>query len=105
MYLKSRDLVVATNSMPAEDWRRVRVFSWMTAFLHFDKLFQMPLIIAHELGGLSYRDMIEAFLSAPAKFEVLNEVRAFFEREALSIQNGGPEYVYSFRVARHLLAG
>lgn len=90
-----QDLVVSTYSMPAEDWRRVRVFSWMTAFLHFDKLFQLPLIIAHEMGGLSYRDMIEAFLAAPPECEVLCEVRALFEREARSIQNGGPEYVYS----------
>jgi radical SAM superfamily enzyme YgiQ (UPF0313 family) len=90
-----QDLVVATNSMSAADWRRVRVFAWMTAFLHFDKLFQFPLIIAHEMGGLSYREMIEAFLAAPAESEVLNDVRAFFEREAASIQAGGPEYVYS----------
>ena len=90
-----QDLVVSTYSMPAEDWRRVRVFSWMTAFLHFDKLFQLPLIIAHEMGGLSYRDMIEAFLAAPPECEVLCEVRALFEREARSIQNGGSEYVYS----------
>ena len=94
-----QDLVTSTDSMPPEDWRRVRVFAWMTAFLYFDKLFQMPLMIAHEMGGLSYRDMVEAFLTAsdknPDRYPVLGEVRALFEREALSIQRGGPEYVYS----------
>ena len=90
-----QDLVIATASMPADDWRRVRVFSWMTAFLHFDKLLQMPLMIAHEMGSLSYREIIEAFLAAPPEFEVLSEVRALFEREAFSIQRGGPEYIYS----------
>lgn len=90
-----QDLVVSTDSMPPEDWRRARIFSWMTAFLHFDKLFQFPLMIAHEIGGLSYRDMIEAFLQAPGDYEVLKEVRELFDREARSIQQGGPEYVYS----------
>jgi hypothetical protein len=90
-----QDLVIATDSLPPEDWRRARVFSWMTAFLHFDKLFQLPGLIAHELAGLSYREIIEGFLNAPAEYEVIGEVRALFEREAHSIQQGGPEYVYS----------
>jgi radical SAM superfamily enzyme YgiQ (UPF0313 family) len=90
-----QDLVIATDAMPEEDWRRTRVFAWMTAFLHFDKLFQLPLMVAHENGGLSYRRIIEAFLAAPQEYAVLNEVRALFEREARSIQQGGPEYVYS----------
>ena len=37
-----QDLVVATAAMPLADWRRTRVFCWMTALLHFDKLFQIP---------------------------------------------------------------
>lgn len=90
-----QDLVIATDSMPEEDWRRVRVFSWMTAFLHFDKLLQLPLMIAHETGGISYREIVETFLSAPTELAVVNEIRALFEREAVSIQRGGPEYVYS----------
>jgi hypothetical protein len=90
-----QDLVIATDAMPEADWRRTRVFAWMTAFLHFDKLFQLPLMVAHENGGLSYRRIIEAFLAAPQEYAVLNEVRALFEREARSIQQGGPEYVYS----------
>jgi radical SAM superfamily enzyme YgiQ (UPF0313 family) len=90
-----QDLVICTDSMPPEDWRKARMFSWMAAFLHFDKLMQLPLMIAHEIGGLSYRDMFDAFLNAPPEYTVLGEVRALFAREALSIQQGGPEYVYS----------
>jgi radical SAM superfamily enzyme YgiQ (UPF0313 family) len=93
---EKQDLVVATDSMPAADWRRTRTFCWMTAFLHFDKLFQMPLIVMHEATGISYRALIEAFLEADAaRFPVLAGIRDFFMREAESIQNGGPEYVYS----------
>jgi radical SAM superfamily enzyme YgiQ (UPF0313 family) len=90
-----QDLVIATDSMPPEDWRRSRMFSWMTAFLHFDKLFQLPLMVAHEMCGISYREIIEGFLNPGSGCEVIDEVRALFEREAHSIQRGGPEYVYA----------
>jgi len=91
-----QDLVVATAAMPAADWRRTRVFCWMTALLHFDKLFQLPLILAHGISGIAYRDLIEAFMAAdPARFPLIAEINAFFHSEAGSIQQGGPEYVFS----------
>jgi len=91
-----QDLVVATSAMPRADWRRTRAFCWMTALLHFDKLFQIPLILAHGISGISYRDMIEAFMAAdPARYPLIAEINAFFESEARSIQQGGPEYVFS----------
>jgi hypothetical protein len=91
-----QDLVVATAAMPPGDWRRTRVFCWMTALLHFDKLFQIPLILAHGISGIPYRDMIEAFMAAdPARFPMIAEINAFFHSEAESIQRGGSEYVFS----------
>jgi radical SAM superfamily enzyme YgiQ (UPF0313 family) len=91
-----QDLVVATAAMPAGDWRRTRVFCWMTALLHFDKLFQIPLILAHGISGIPYRDMIEAFMAAdPERFPMIAEINAFFHGEAESIQRGGSEYVFS----------
>ena len=62
-----QDLVIATAAMPLADWRRTRVFCWMTALLHFDKLFQIPLILAHGISGISYRDMIEAFMAGRSR--------------------------------------
>jgi hypothetical protein len=47
------------------------------------------------MAGVSYREIIEAFLDAPPEYQVIGEARALFEREAKSIQEGGPEYVYS----------
>ena len=91
-----QDLVVATAAMPLADWRRTRVFCWMTALLHFDKLFQIPLILAHGISGIPYRDMIEAFMAAdPGRFPMIAEINAFFHSEAKSIQQGGSEYVFS----------
>src|SRR5258707_8634095 len=90
------DLVVATAAMPLADWRRTRIFCWMTALLHFDKLFQIPLILPHGISGIPYRDMIEAFLAAdPERFPMIAEINAFFHSEAESIQQGGSEYVFS----------
>jgi radical SAM superfamily enzyme YgiQ (UPF0313 family) len=91
-----QDLVIATSATPLADWRRTRVFCWMTALLHFDKLFQIPLILAHGISGMSYRDMIEAFMAAdPARYPTLAQINAFFHSEAESIQKGGSEYVFS----------
>jgi len=91
-----QDLVVATAAMPRGDWRRTRAFCWMTALLHFDKLFQIPLILAHGISGISYRDIIEAFMTPDEeRFPLLAEINAFFQAEARSIQEGGPEYVFS----------
>src|SRR4051812_19043199 len=91
-----QDLVIATASTPLADWRRTRIFCWMTALLHFDKLFQIPLILAHGISGITYRDMIEAFMQADAeRYPLIAEINAFFESEARSIQQGGSEYVFS----------
>lgn len=91
-----QDLVIATASTPLADWRRTRVFCWMTALLHFDKLFQIPLILAHGISGIAYRDMIEAFMAAdPERYPMIAEINRFFESEARSIQQGGAEYVFS----------
>jgi radical SAM superfamily enzyme YgiQ (UPF0313 family) len=93
---EQQELVIATNSMPREDWVRARAFSWMAALLYFDKVFQIPLTVVHERAGVSYRELLELFSEGDLKdHPVLAQVRAFFLKEARSIQNGGPEYVQS----------
>ena len=91
-----QQLVVATKSMSRDDWRRSRSFAWMAALVHFDKLVQIPIIVAHELLGVSYRTITESFMHADtARFPLLAEIRDFFDDFAKQIQAGGPEYVYS----------
>ncbi len=91
-----QDLVVATHAMPAADWRRSRSFGWMSALLHFDKLMQIPLIVAHEISGVSYRQMIEAFMSRTADpYPLLAEIHDLMLDAAADIQQGGPEYLFS----------
>jgi radical SAM superfamily enzyme YgiQ (UPF0313 family) len=91
-----QELVIATDSMPLEDWRRTRSFCWMTALLYFDKVLQIPMMLAHEIGGLSTRTLIEAFLDVEENdYPLIAEIRDFFEKTAHDIQGGGFEYVYS----------
>jgi hypothetical protein len=93
---ETQQLVVATTAMPMPDWRRSRAFGWMTALLHFNKLIQIPLILLHEIAGVSYRDAIEAFMSVNGeRFPVTAEIRDYFLDRAQVIQEGGPEYEFS----------
>jgi radical SAM superfamily enzyme YgiQ (UPF0313 family) len=91
-----QDLVVSTATMSREDWQRTRCFCWMVAFLHFDKLFQLPILLAQELFGLSYRKIVESFLEAEAsRYPIISGIVKFFRGEAAGIQNGGAEWTYS----------
>ncbi|MDH3316269.1 MAG: radical SAM protein [Gammaproteobacteria bacterium] len=91
-----QQLVVATASMPHEDWVRTRAFCWMAAFLHFDKVMQIPFIVLHDVCGVSYRELFETFMGKKAdKFPVISEIEQFFIQSGRDIQNGGPEYTHS----------
>jgi len=96
--VERQPLVVATKTMPREEWVRTRAFSWMTALLHFDKVFQIPIVVAHGLTGVPYRTILESFSEGDlSAWPVLDRVRQFFRDYARAIQAGGPEYVRSER--------
>ena len=85
-------LVTATKSMPASNWRRTRVFSWMASLLHFDKLLQIPFIVLHEACGISYKTLIESFMKKVDGQNILVDIVTAFENKATGIQGGGSEY-------------
>lgn len=91
-----QDLVISTESTPPEDWRRTRAFSWMAAFLYFDKILQIPLMVTNQTTSIGYGKLIESFVAADSdSYPLIYEISRFFLTEAESIQNGGPEYVFS----------
>jgi radical SAM superfamily enzyme YgiQ (UPF0313 family) len=93
-----QELVIATNSLPREDWVRTRAYAWMTAFLHFDKLLRLPIVLVHETTGAKYREIIELFSEdflPKDRFPVIAGVREFFRAKAREIQAGGEEYCHS----------
>ena len=82
--------------MPAEEWVRARAFAWMSALLHFDKVMQIPCVLVHEVCGVGYREIFEAFTEgSPERYPILTGVQALFRDKARDIQNGGPEYCRS----------
>jgi radical SAM superfamily enzyme YgiQ (UPF0313 family) len=96
--VEMQPLVVATSTMPRQAWVRTRAFGWMAALLHFDKVLQLPFVVAHGLTGTTYRTLLEIFSEGNLfRWPVLDRVRTFFQDYARAIQNGGPEYVRSER--------
>ena len=85
-------LVVGTASCPRPDWVRARVFGWMTALLHFDKLLQVPLVLLNTLYGIRYRQMLEHFTEGRDLPPILDEIRRFFTDKAVAIQGGDQEF-------------
>ncbi len=93
---ETQQLVIATQAMPHEDWRRVRAFSWTAGFLHFDKVLQIPLVMLHEVTGVSYQELFEVFTEGNLEsFPTLSEIKTFFLEKARDIQEGGAEYCCS----------
>lgn len=93
--LETQQLVIATDSLPKEDWVKVRAICWMTGLLHFDKILQIPIIVVHSLTGISYRELLESFLDIGKEFPILSEIRDFFFNEARKIQKGGVEFKHA----------
>jgi tRNA A37 methylthiotransferase MiaB len=91
---EKQQLVIATDTMPWEDWLKTRAFCWMAGFLHFDKILQIPIIVTHRLAGIRYRDIFSAFMdpSMVGNYTILKEIRQCFIDKAIDIQNGGAEY-------------
>lgn len=88
-------IVVGSNTMPKEDWIRARVFCWLTTFLHFNKLLQIPIILLSKISLISYKEIIEIFLNINKEFPLISEIVEIFEIKAFEIQSGNPEYTSS----------
>ena len=60
---ETQQMVVGTKSMPGEDWVKTRVFGYVVAFLHFNKLFQIPIILANTVYGINYKELLTAVVT------------------------------------------
>ena len=93
---EKQQLVISTDAMPKDDWLKTRAFSWMTAFLHFNKILQIPIIIYHHITGEDYKSIIGYFFNNTNKeFELISKIKKYFLYSASIIQRGGPEYKFS----------
>ena len=94
--MEKQQLVVGTNAMPKADWIKARVWGWMTALLHFDKLLQVPFVLLNRLHGIPYRNLLALFMRDDLP-PVLARIQATFQAQARTIQQGGVEFCESKR--------
>ncbi len=90
---ETQHLVIATNTLPPEEWIKCRSFAFMVSLLHFDKLLQIPSILLNVVYGIRYKDLVEAVMQASSP--VLTQATNFFFDKARDIRNGGAEYCES----------
>jgi hypothetical protein len=87
------EIVVSTDAMPPEQWRRAKVFAWMVDFAHFNRALQIPLLIFSKRYGWPVHELIEAMMDAdPERYPVTAGLVQALDEKAVSIQNAGPEY-------------
>lgn len=88
-----KELVVGTYSMSQTDWVRSRVYAWMAAFLYFNKMLQIPLVLATQHAGLPFRACVEAFMDPEMeRWPLLSRLRDLLFSFAERIRSGGDEF-------------
>lgn len=92
--MEKQRLVVGTCAMPKPDWIKARVWGWMTALLHFNKLMQIPFVLLNSLYGIRYRDLLALFMAEDLP-PVLAGIHTEFKAQARRIQQGGVEFCES----------
>ena len=90
-----QELVVSTSTMSRNDWIKTRAFAWWIAFLHFNKIFQIPILFLRHYFRFSYKEIFTSFSNSEKKFRIIASCNTFFENQASFIQKGGEEYKYS----------
>ncbi|MEK6894347.1 MAG: cobalamin-dependent protein [Nanoarchaeota archaeon] len=90
---ETQELVVATSTMSRKEYVDAKSFAYMTSLLHFDKLLQIPSILAHSTYGLSYKKIFDAFRAQKgSENPVISGINRAFEEKARAIQGGSPEF-------------
>lgn len=90
-------LVISTDKMSKEDWIETRVFCWTVSLLYFNKLLQIPIMLADKMNSIGHRELFELFMQKSKKRKVISKIISFFYQKAEDIQNGGCEHVASLK--------
>ena len=93
---EKQELVIETKSLTPQDWRRVRSICWLTAFLYFNKIAQVPIAICNGLLGVPLYKIIDILMNVNSKkYPHFSSIIKRLDQEALKISNGGAEYIHS----------
>lgn len=91
-----QELVVATRTLPPEDWVKSHTLCWMVNLIYFNKLLQIPIIMLNKIHGVPYDKIFETFMNESRNLPVFSEIVNFFETTARGIQEGRQEeFVHS----------
>lgn len=93
-----QEMVVATNTMPAEMWLKTRTLCWATGLFYYNKLLQIPLIILHKEYGIDYGSVIKLFCEdfcEYGQFPIFAEIRNLFLQTAEKMRKGGEEFIHA----------
>jgi len=86
-------MVVGTKTLKGEDWVNARYFAYMVGFLYFNKIFQVPMLIASKKLGISIKEQFEHFLKIDEKSDnQFQKIKKYFRNHARNMQKGGPEF-------------
>lgn len=87
-----QELVVATQTLPAQDWAQARAFTWWAELLWFKPgLIRIPSLLLHHVSHIPLLRLMQAFLSAPTP--LMQHIQRYFYDQARRIQQGHPVYV------------
>ena len=93
---EKQELVIETASLSSKDWRKVRSICWLTGFLYFNKIAQVPIAICNGLLGTPLEKIINAFINVKKQdFPHIYSLVENLDSEALKISNGGAEYIHA----------
>src|SRR5262249_33307269 len=96
---ESIETVIATKSMPRAEWVRARVFGWMTEFLYFGRVLQIPFMALSARHRIVFRRLIEAFMDADAAtLPIVGRLSAEMREKAEATQRGHHQFSYSERL-------
>jgi radical SAM superfamily enzyme YgiQ (UPF0313 family) len=90
-----QQLIIATESMPRDDWVKARVYAWYAGSLYFNKLLHLPFTLISQFSKIGYRQLIECFMEVDADtYPCLSTIYSFLIEKAKEIQNGGFEFAH-----------
>jgi tRNA A37 methylthiotransferase MiaB len=88
-----QELVVATATLPREDWIEAMAFGWLVHFLFFNPgTLRMAFLILQASQNITYNAMFALFCQTKTSEPLLDEIWHFFCTKARAIQNGDFEY-------------
>ena len=89
------EMVIATDSMPAEEWRKTYAWMSMCSFLFFSGLLQIPLTVLKWKAKIPLSRMVSAFFISDKRFPLFSELSEKFLSTAALMQSGEPYLHFS----------